>query len=518
MHGRTRLLFFVLLLAVGTLGLPWAASPQEPVTGRLKVSIGGFLKPEFVYHSTRVGAAGGSFGLAGGGVSTVVPVPHTFGGDNGAFSATAAGSRLNLTLSAPDWRGIKPLAFFELDFLNTALIGAIGRAGGGFDSSIQSGASRIRHSFLRLAGDGLGGSWDLLVGQTFEPFGVANLGAGSAFSFTTATLASGLQTQVRFTHRFKLLPDLQWENAIAATQAAEIFGEVPDGVIYTRFSYAGWQGFINGARSPLDVGVSAVVGRVKHDIQAGGAVLGGNDAGTRSITNVRWGIAGILNLPILRGRSATDRTWALSANAEAHYGEGIADLVGGEPGAGPTLLGGVARLSTANGGSQLGQAFIHPGKCGITPPPVPGVVAVGAAGGNICPGGGTPSELSLFKVYGVRAQGQLYLPWDLWVVGQWSAEWSSNNDNAFAQTTVGGILITPTLQGQGFEVPRRSSALQTSRDALVKRSWQRNATLFWDMTPNIRWGLEWIVTRNNRRASYLNNQDHRIAFGAFYFF
>ncbi len=515
MQRRTTCLMALFLLALGTLAFPWSVHGQQPVTSRFKLNIGGYIKPEFIYHSTRTA---GFFGPGGSGVSAVVPQHNTLAGDNGSFSADAVESRFNFTITAPDWRGIKPIGFFELDFFNPGPVVADVSAGTNSQFTIFNSVPRIRHFFFRLDGEGLGGSWKLLFGQYWAPFGLQPHSFGSSLAFGHASTLFDRQVQLNFTHSFRLLRDLVWENTVAVTRAAAIFSEVPDGVISTRFVYSGWQGFKGGARAPLDAGFSALVGRVKADLQAGAAALPGSaDAGSRSISNVRWGIGGYANIPVLPGRSATDRTWALTFNGEAHYGEGIADQV-----AGLDPLGGLGvnplSLTAANSGSERGQAFFHPGKCSLGPPAVPGV-AVTAPAGVACGGVGTPTELSLFRTYGVRGQGQFYLPWNLWVVGQYGVEWFSNNDNAAAATTIGGVPVVPILQGQGFGAGLvRSAALFGSRDAVTKRQWQASGTLFWDMTPNIRWGAEYLLTGTNRRASYQDNQDHRIQFGAYYFF
>jgi len=117
MHSRSRLLLLALLMGAGTLALAWDAAAQEPVTSRLKLSIGGYIKPEFIYRTNNggvafVGAIPGSqnFGFS------IVPQKNTIAAANGSFVAASNETRFNFTLTAPDWRGLKSLGFIEMDF------------------------------------------------------------------------------------------------------------------------------------------------------------------------------------------------------------------------------------------------------------------------------------------------------------------------------------------------------------------------------------------------------------------
>ncbi len=338
--------------------------------------------------------------------------------------------------------------------------------------------------------------------------------------------------QIRLTHSFRFLKDFQLENAVSASSSGTMFGEVPDGTIGSRLFYHGWQGWQGGVRTPLNLGISALVGRIKADVQAGGAVAGGATAGSRSISNVRWGLTGGIFLPILPGTSATDRTWALSFLGEGGYGEGIADYI---VGADPMASIGPLQLNLANVGAERGQAFFNPGKC-TGGPLVPGVVPVAAASGaaGACPAGFVPTELSLFKIATVAVTGQLYLPWNFWVSGGWRSLWYTNVDNAAAQTSVGGVVFSPGGINQGqfnalapagactAATPNvrtcSSTVLFGGRDAQLTRQWNAFGALFYDMTPNIRWGFEYAYMGTNRRNADQSNTDHRLQFGAYYFF
>lgn len=504
------------LVALGFLALAESSPAQEPVTSRLKLAIGGYIKPEFIYHDKRLG------GVTGGisGAFSAVPQHNTVAGDNGSFKADTVESRLNFTLTAPDWRGIKPTGFFEFDFFGDSSsafrAGANGATAGtsatNADNSIFNGTPRIRHAYLQLAGEGLGGQWRILVGQTWALFGLQPYSFGSSVSFGGGSVLFDRPTQLRATHIWKPFRDIEFETAASLSRAAAQFGEVPDATIAERVAWTGWQGWQGGSRAPLSFGVSGVVGRVKADLFSNTTV----NNGTRSLSNTRWGVAGYATVPILPGRSATDRTWALTVQAEGSYGEGIADYI---VGVNPVVSIAALTLSETNvAGVQQGQAFFNPGSCSAGGPAVPGA-ALTAPAAAACGAVGTPTELSLFRSVQTHVQGQFYLPWNLWVVGGWKFINFTNADNAVARTSLGGTgaVITPANQG-GVDGVLTQAALFGGRDALIKRQWAAFGVLFWDMTPNVRWGFEYAHMATNRRNADQDNGDNRFQLAAYFFF
>ena len=544
MRSRSRLLLLALLLVAGTVAMAWDASAQEPVTSRFKLSIGGYIKAEALYKTNS-----GGFGFAGSipGTQnfgfTAVPQHNTAAGENGQFNMLANETRFQFTINAPDWRGLKSLGYLEMDFdgdnVNTitryggvAPPAGIGNPQGG---GIQNGGFRIRHAFLRLAGEGLGGSWSVLFGQAWETFGMLPFYGGSSLSFGGATIFGGRSPQLTLRHDLRLFRDFTLQTTIGAHNDWTQFNEVPRGEISGRLIYSGWQGFQGGSRTPLNLGISAMVGRQKADVQTaiGGAVGSFSFPSQRALSNTAWGFTGGIFLPILPGRSATDRTFALSAVSEAGYGEGVNTLI---PGANP--LGGMT-VGAPNRGDP-GSAFFKPGSCAFVIAPT----LIAAAGTNPCAGAAPagslmlPTELSLVKAAWTSWNVQFYLPAGFWISGGQKWVWFSNADNALAQTCINGAtpaacgagagLVTPVNQGRwnthtaaGINNVQGGAAagnLLAGRDAQLKRLHYNYVAAFYDMTPNIRLGFEWGMHGTNRKDSDQDNQSHRFQVGAYYFF
>ncbi len=624
MHSRSRLLFVVLLLVVGTLALPWAASAQEPVTSRLKLSIGGYVKGEMMYRTASGGVAfaGAIPGQQNFGFVAVAQ-PNTLAHDNGQFTANANETRFNFTMTAPDWRGLKPTAFIEFDsqgdtastierFCPAGTICAATQQSGNLAGSINNGGFRIRHAFFRLSGEGLGGSYELTLGQTWGIFGMVPYYAGSTLSFGGATIFGQRQPQLSLRHTIRFFRDFAWETAIGAMSDTTNLNETPAGDISGRFIYSGWQGWQGGGRAPTSIGVSARIQRQKADLFTGGpaptavcvqdvttekgvpliggnappssggcvftglspgppgdgaipgvtaaplAAAGSSSTPTRSLSAAAWGITGGIFLPILPGTSATDRTWALSVVSEGGYGEGVNTII---PGTNPHPA---AVTVGANERADPGAAFFNPGGCNLWFGPGPssafaagtqtsnaGMSLTPAAAAacnngnrNLGPGALIPTRLSLTKTPWVSWNAQFYLPWNFWLSGGQKYIWYTNADNAVAQTCVNGVgvcgaaiagtgLVTPVSQGrfntEAFNVAtgaktingattNNTTVLFTSRDSLVKRQTYNYVALFYDMTPNIRWGFEWGMHGTNRKDSAQDAQSHRWQFGAYYFF
>ena len=545
MHSRSRLLFLILLLAVGTLALPWAASAQEPVTSRLKLSIGGYIKPEFMYRTNAgaVAAGGVQFGVSNFGFTNTATQKNTVGGANGTGTFSAAETRLNFTLTAPDWRGIRPTAFLETDFAGDSAhvldsycpsltVCAFAQNAGSPDTgAFGYNNFRMRHAWLRLAGEGLGGSWNVTFGQSWGIFGMLPYYGGSSLSFGGASVWGQRQPQLSFTHNLPLFKDFQWVNVIGVVNDTTRLNEMPAGEISSRFIWSGWQGWNGGARSPTHLGISARVQRQKADLTATPSTTSYNFT-ARALSATSWGYTGGIFLPILPGTSATDRTWGLSGLAEGGYGEGLNTII---PGSNPFPA---AVLLGANNRADPGGVYFKPSSCSLISGADVATIASTPAN-TVCPTGYQPTELSLTKAAWASYNVQFYLPWGLWLSGGQKWEWMHGGDNAIARTSilvgntwtpvVPGLttsFTTTTNQGQFDSANGVSTCtnngnctnLNSGRDSVIKRLTYSYVAAFWDMTPNIRWGFEWGMGGANRKNSNQDNQSHRWQFGGYYFF
>ena len=576
MHSRSRLLLLALLLVAGTLALPWAASAQEPVTSRLQMSIGGYIKPEFMYrtNAAAAGVAGNPFGVSNFGFA-VVPQKNTTAGANGTMNFSANETRLGFSLTAPDWRGLKPTAYLETDFAGndgvingycqsagaaTPCVNAQNAVGSPQTSDFGYGGFRLRHAFFRLAGEGLGGSWSLTAGQTWGLFGMLPYYAGSSLSFGGASVWGQRQPQFTMSHTLPFLKDFQWINTIGVESDTTFMNESPQYAGYSRLVYNGWQGWNGGVRTATNIGISAYNQREKAQLDT---PAGATNGPVRALSTQTWGVTHGIFLPILPGTSATDRTWALSVVSEGGFGAGANGMI---PGASP-LLGGLQ--PGANNLATPGAVYFKPSSCsqiaggsgaGALLGGQPGVNLVGgsvnpctvnalnAAGGQI-PAAGLgvwePTKLSTIRSDWASYNLQFYLPWNFWLSGGQKWIWFRNADNAAAQTSIlmtngQSLLVTPAGQGQfnplfnggtgaatlagqaGAGAPvcldGECVSLNTTRDNAIKRLTYSYVVLFYDMTPNIRWGLEWGLHTTDRKNSIFNNQSERFQFGAYYFF
>ncbi len=486
MRSRSRLLLLAFLLVAGTVAMAWDASAQEPVTSRFKLSIGGYIKPEFAYSDHN--------SPGGPGQTLTVQPPGTVAYNNGGYVASTQESRFNFTLSAPDWRGIKSTAFLEFDSFG---IGGAGTA--------PPGVLRIRHAFFRLAGEGLGGSWNVTVGRTWAMWSFAPFYSGSTVLFAAGGWLNDRGEQINLTHTFRVWRDLAWENAIGITDDrndTNTIAEAPIGQIRTRFIYTGWQGFQGGSRQSLNLGFGAMVGRLK----ATNAVNEGNLTPSPALTATRWALNGGIFLPILPGRSATDRTWALSAMAKGGYAEGLGNdaNVGWTPlanastncvhlawagatgqstaacAAVPLGFTGAAAVTGGNLNLTGGSAFLRPTQSNVAGAPIN--TRTGTLGVDASP------QLQLVKAAFWDASGQFYLPWGFW--------------------------ISSGMKAIHFTITEDASPASLT----VKRFRSYWGTLFYDMTPNIRWGLEYQNVGTNRRNSLFDGAENRVHFAGYYFF
>jgi hypothetical protein len=549
MHSRSRLLLLVLLLVAGTLALPWAASAQEPVTSRLKLSIGGYIKPEIMYrtNSGAIGAGGNSFGISNFGFAAIAAKNNGAGATNGTFSIQANESRLGFSITAPDWRGLKSTAYLETDFAgnSAAVVDGYCQAGT-FVSTSQCfaaqnsavnpetsgwgyGMFRLRHAYFRLAGEGLGGSWNVTFGQTWGIFGMLPYYSGSSLSFGGASVFGQRMPQLSLSHTLTFAKDFQWVNTIGLVDDTTHLNEAPAGEISSRFIYAGWQGWNGGARAPTHLGISARIDRQKADLYQNGPALvpfcqvtatntltgtpmpagfgntcgaglspttfptviappaatNSGSSGNRSLSATSWGLTGGIFLPILPGTSATDRTWALSVVSEGGYGEGINDMI---PGANP--LPGAVTIGANERGSP-GAAYFNPGKCTFFNATHPFNAFAGPPGTNLNGGGfltpaaaaacnngnmrlgpdsAMPTQLSLINSAWASYNVQFYLPWNFWISGGQKWMWFTNGDNAVAQTCLDTRGIQTCNSTLGLVAPVAQGRWNSASNTLVNNS------------------------------------------------
>lgn len=537
MQRRSRLLFTAALVAAGTLAMAWGASAQEPVTSRFKLSIGGYIKPELLYRTNvaGVGIGGNPIGISNFGFA-VVPQKNTLAGDNGTMSVNVNESRFNFTINAPDWRGMKSLGFMEFDLAGSNMVEAVycpvtvcvtaqNGVGSPQTSGFGYGGFRLRHAFFQLSGEGLGGRWDIIAGQTWGVMGMLPFYGNASLDFGGGGVWGQRQPQVSFRHTWNIAQNWQWVNHAGVFSDADFLNEAPSFQGSTRIVWTGWQGFNNRNRSPLNFGFSAIWQRNKAAVS--GPAAGAAASTQRALSATAYGYTFGYNIPILPGTSATDPTWALTAIGEVGTGWGLGLIPGGSPLPGGVLLG-VSNIAVP------GALYFVPGSC--TGLQAGGGAAQAATGTNPCPAGMAPTEVASVRQQWMSWGLQFYLPWGFWLAGGQKYLWMPNGDNAVAGTAVNNGLnyVNPVGQGQNnFRAAGTGAGqvftgstcnwgdctnLNTTRDSLIKRLTYSYITLWYDLNPNIRLGFEYGRHGTNRKNSIQDNQSDRFQLGAYYFF
>ncbi len=159
---------------------------SEPVTSKFKLSIGGFVKLDYVYNSVNLGQSGS---LAPG--SGAVPKSDSTAGKQDQSIFTARQSRLWFKVAGPTFLGAKTGALVEVDFY------------GDPSAANEAPQVRMRHAYATM-------DWaktSLLFGQTWDIFGpmaanTVDFRHGSSFGAPNNPRVP----QIRLTQRVDLNP------------------------------------------------------------------------------------------------------------------------------------------------------------------------------------------------------------------------------------------------------------------------------------------------------------------------
>ncbi|MBE0599600.1 MAG: hypothetical protein IH614_20355 [Desulfuromonadales bacterium] len=153
-----------------------ANASAETVESRYKLSIGGYVKLDYINQSAKLGPLSGP-----------VPADGTLAAEQNESLFTARQSRLNFSLKGPEFNGAKTGAFLEGDFY-------------GPGGSNESPNFRMRHAYGFV-------NWEntqLLFGQFWDIFGPF---VASTYDFRSGAFTGGPNNprvpQARLTHTFK---------------------------------------------------------------------------------------------------------------------------------------------------------------------------------------------------------------------------------------------------------------------------------------------------------------------------
>lgn len=137
MLKKVMIQFTALVLVSTTAGLMslGTAHADEPVMSKFKMSIGGFVKLDYVYNSTDFGQPG--LGMLAP-LSGLIPRTSTPAGQSDQSQFTARQSRFWLKVAGPELFGAKTGALIECDFYGDYLAGA---------QATESPTLRMRHAY-----------------------------------------------------------------------------------------------------------------------------------------------------------------------------------------------------------------------------------------------------------------------------------------------------------------------------------------------------------------------------------
>jgi len=288
----------------------------SPVMSKFNLSIGGYVKLDYVHNTTAVGPL--SPGAPGGGI------PINNHKEESLF--TAKQSRFWLKVAGPTFLGAKTNALVEADFYGTASL------------ANEFGNMRMRHAY---------GSMDwtntqVLFGQFWDIFGPA---AADTIDFrqggTTGAANNPRVPQIRLTQKINFTPNetlklvVGVQNPVqdAATQGAAVagvpgyitsggdnsngvagsYGSVPNFAGQLMFSSKALgvsPGFMGLGMSPLQVGVFGLYGTQKFTTQTADIDV--------------YGYGAYAFVPILKSSDGKHRSMTLSYEGQIMQGAGLA--------------------------------------------------------------------------------------------------------------------------------------------------------------------------------------------------
>ncbi|MDD2273082.1 MAG: hypothetical protein PHP95_11180 [Desulfuromonadaceae bacterium] len=158
------------------------------VTSKYNVSIGGYVKLDYINNSTSLGSTGAGIAALGSLQPGGIPKSSSVASTQNQSLFTARQSRLWVKVNGPDYEGAKTSAYVEGDFF-------------GNSTSNESGSFRMRHAYGTL-------DWkdtQILFGQFWDNFGS---GPSSTYDFghgaTTGNPGSPRVAQLKVTQKVSL--------------------------------------------------------------------------------------------------------------------------------------------------------------------------------------------------------------------------------------------------------------------------------------------------------------------------
>jgi hypothetical protein len=394
---------------------------------RWSVTFYGFVEADYIADTTR------SYNDAIG--SALVARTDVYQGTVGRTQFSMRNTRIGLAFQAPQLGSLRPSALIEGDFFGSQTAPPTGSENTFYDSP----TFRIRHAYLKLDG----GVVDFLAGQTYDVFGWQNYFFPASLEFLgLPNMVFSRNTQLRLSRTVGADGPVSVDIALEAGRPAQRDSQVPDLEAGLRLCINGWKGIttpgnVRTIAAPLSVGVSAISRRFKVD-----SFLPPPTQSSNSVAG--WGVSVDGLVPVIPAQNANDRGNRLTLTGSFVTGAGIADLL------------------TTGGGAQF-PTLPNPAQASPPPQYTPDI-------DNGLVSFDTQGRLHAIKWQAFKVGLQYYLPplgGRLIFAANYTEAKSSNMAQLFP---MGGAEIE--LLG-----------------AVADHSKYADANLFFDATPEIRFGL-----------------------------
>ncbi|HJV67329.1 MAG TPA: hypothetical protein VJ550_16460 [Geomonas sp.] len=306
------------------------------VLSKFNLSIGGFVKLDYVHNSENLGTNGALATLQPAGI----PKASSPAAKQDQSLFTARQSRLWFKVVGPSLLGAKSSALVETDFY-------------GSGGNNESGNLRMRHAYGTL-------DWEntqLLFGQYWDAFGLAT---ASTLDFGLGATAGSPQqprvAQIRGTQKVRLTEDNTLRFALA------VQNPVQDSNLQTGAANDSWSGAVNVAGQAMLVSKSLGVspgfwGLSMNSLQTGFfGLYGKENLGGNNHPAASWGYGLYAFVPILRAKDGKSRAMTASFEGQVY----MADNMAFNYATAASLTGVAGQKSGAKGYGLFGQAIFYP--------------------------------------------------------------------------------------------------------------------------------------------------------------
>lgn len=321
----------ILSIVAASLMISGTAFADEPVMSKFKMTIGGYVKLDYVYNSTDLGSNGGMLAPASG----LIPRTSTPAGQSDQSMFTARQSRLWLKVAGPELYGAKTNALIEADFY--------GDYASGYTAANNQGGTESPTLRMRLAYGTI--DWtntQILFGQYWDTFGPM---VASTVDFRSGAGWGAPNTprvpQIRITQKYSFGDNNALSLVLAAQNPSENYGGATTAqwitgtpsaafasggavngagqIMFTSKSMGVAPGYYGMALNPLKVGVFGLYGNQSYNIYNVA-----NQNYTTDHSYKSWGGGVYAFVPILKSSDGKSRAGTASFEGQVYEGANMA--------------------------------------------------------------------------------------------------------------------------------------------------------------------------------------------------